>query len=161
MKRYLLVILLLVVLSFAAPVSAQTDATPEATPVVLAPSAPIVVEDGGTVIVEDSSSGVLSAVLNILGVVAVALAAGGGFAVAWNRIRGSKEAKDNTERLFEGLSPTWQTTILRILDVAQEINKSATEVLIFAREVTDKQPNVETPSAPPAPSALSQPKRED
>ncbi|MDX2163032.1 MAG: hypothetical protein SF162_17075 [bacterium] len=45
-----------------------------------------------------------------------------------------RRAKDEAERLYQALPPTWQTTILRLIDSADALVKAA-------REVTDGQPN--------------------
>lgn len=144
-KTLLLVAIILMLLPLGIPMAAQ-----EATEVPPTGESPVDVvvtgEDTVTVTIEAPESGTVPAVLNLVAILLVALAGGGSFALVWERIRRNKEAKDTIERLAEGLSPTWQTTINRMLDVAEQVNKTATEVLQFAREVTDGKPNDPPPT---------------
>ena len=157
MKRTILA--LLTALVFALPAFAQEATEPapaEATQAAPLTDTEITVEDGGTVNIDAPETNNIPTLINLVIVIIAAIVGGGSFAVIWGRIRTSVEAKNNTERLFEGLSPTWQTTILKVLDVAEQVNKTAGEVLQFARESTDKLPNT-TPPEPP--SSMSTPHR--
>lgn len=113
------------------------EITPEAT---TAPLPPIVVEDGGTLIQEapEAAFDYSSLLILIAGIAGIAFTGGGALMILNNVLR-SKSIKDTTEKLYEGLSPTWQTTIQRTLTIAED-------VLRFARETTDRLPNTETPS---------------
>lgn len=114
------------------------EITPE--PVVEAVQ-PIVVEDGGLLIQESPQPAFdYSSMLILLASIAGIVFAGGGALMVLNNVLNSKAIKDNTEKLYEGLSPTWQTTIQRTLTIAED-------VLRFARESTDRLPNTETPPA--------------
>lgn len=144
-KSLLLVAIVLMLLPLGIPMAAQdvTDLPPTGeTPVDVV----VTGEDTVTVTIEAPESETVPAVLNLVAILLIALAGGGSFAVVWERIRRNKEAKDTIERLAEGLSPTWKTTIDRMLDVAEQVNKTAAEVLQFAREVTDGQPNQPPPT---------------
>lgn len=138
-KSLLLVAIVLMLLPLGIPMAAQ-DVTD------LPPTGETPGEDTVTVTIEAPESETVPAVLNLVAILLIALAGGGSFAVVWERIRRNKEAKDTIERLAEGLSPTWKTTIDRMLDVAEQVNKTAAEVLQFAREVTDGQPNQPPPT---------------
>lgn len=136
-RRTLIVALLAVIGAFwgLSRLDAQ-EITPEAT---TAPLPPIVVEDGGTLIQEapEAAFDYSSLLILIAGIAGIAFTGGGALMILNNVLR-SKSIKDTTEKLYEGLSPTWQTTIQRTLTIAED-------VLRFARESTDRLPNVETP----------------
>lgn len=141
MKLNVFAVLLTLCIVFALPMTAQevTEVSPTGETTV---EGVVSGEDTATVTIETPESDALPALLNIVVVFIGAIVAGGSFAVIWDRIRRSKEAKDSIERLAEGLSPTWKSTIDRILDVAEQVNKTAGEVLQFAREVTDGKENL-------------------
>lgn len=141
MKLNVFAVLLTLCIVFALPMAAQeaTEVSPTGETTV---EGVVSGEDTVTVTIETPESDALPALLNIVVVFIGAIVAGGSFAVIWDRIKRSKEAKDSIERLAEGLSPTWKSTIDRILDVAEQANKTAGEVLQFAREVTDGKENL-------------------
>jgi hypothetical protein len=151
MKRWLLVLIL--TFSIGLPVLAQDEPTeaPSPTPVVdLSPTPetpPIVVEDGGTVIVnpedeaDDTASINVGALLGLLAAVLLAVAAGGGFAVVWGRVRQDKAVKDNAELLFNGLSPEWKDVIKTAVQGGENIAKIALEVTQFLKDISDGLPN--------------------
>lgn len=145
MRLNVFAVLLTLCIVFALPLAAQevTEVSPTGETTV---EGVVSGEDTVTVTIETPESDALPALLNIVVVFIGAIVAGGSFAVIWDRIRRSKEAKDSIERLAEGLSPTWKSTIDRILDVAEQVNKTAGEVLQFAREVTDGAPNQPPPT---------------
>jgi hypothetical protein len=149
MKRLVLVILL--VFSIGLPVLAQDEPTEASTPApTLADTPetpPIVVEDGGTVIVnpedetDDPASINIGALLGLVAGVLVAIAAGGGFAVVWERIRKDKQVKDNAELLFNGLSPEWKDVIKIAVQGGERVAQIALELSQFLKEATDGLPN--------------------
>lgn len=131
MNRILLILLLC--FAFAAPVLAQ-EATPE-------PPTTIVVEDGGTVNVEADEPPVDFGALGQFGLyLMLAIAGGGSFALVLTRL--DTRGKDQLEKSYESLSPSWQAVVLKIVDVSEALGK-------LGREVTDGKPNL-----PPAPPAL-------
>jgi hypothetical protein len=149
MKRLVLIILL--VFSIGLPVLAQDEPTEASTPApTLADTPetpPIVVEDGGTVIVnpedetDDTASINIGALLGLVAGVLVAIAAGGGFAVVWERIRKDKQVKDNAELLFNGLSPEWKDVIKIAVQGGERVAQIALELSQFLKEATDGLPN--------------------
>lgn len=72
--------------------------------------------------------------------------AGGGSALAMLS-RVDRHTKDNAERLFESLSPSWQSTIVQVVTSAEEAVRTAAVAVDLLREVTDSQPNSD-PSEP-------------
>jgi len=78
---------------------------------------------------------------NIAASILIALAGGGSFAAVIMTLSKSRAAQDNTEKLYEALSPVWQTTILGLIDTAERITKVAAESIIIAKKVTDGKPN--------------------
>lgn len=117
-----LMLIALFIIAVALPVAAQ-DATPEPTPVV-APDAPPV--DFGA--------------LGQFGLyLMLAIAGGGSFALVLTRL--DTRGKDQLEKAYLSLSPEWQTTIVKIVEVAEALGK-------LGREVTDGQPN-DVPQTPP------------
>jgi hypothetical protein len=169
-QRLLLIVMLVV--GFGIPVQAQelTDSpviTPlaEATEIAVvpettaaAPDTAITVEDGGTVNIDTPDSNTLTWLIDLVKIGIVAIVGGGSFALVWDRIRRSKQAKDTIEKLAEGLSPVWKSTLDRSLDFAEQATKTAAEMVQFAREVTDGRANIEgipvTPSAPLTPQQM-------
>ncbi len=163
-QRLLIIIVMGFLVGFAVPIQAQdstteivlatntpaqaviTDATPDPESTA-APETSITVEDGGTVNIDAPETSNLPSLLTFIYIIAAAVVGGGSFAVIWERIRRSKEAKDTIERLAEGLSPTWKSTLDRFIDTSEQILKTATEMLTFAREVTDGKPNLPPPEA--------------
>lgn len=137
MKRLLFA--LLAALTFVLPAVAQ-EATPVPEATATAPdTTTVIAENGATVNIDAPETSNVSTLINLVIVIIAAIVGGGSFALIWSRIRTSKEAKDNLERLYEGLSPTWQPTIERTLKIAEEL-------IIFAREVTDHKENLPPPA---------------
>lgn len=123
-----LLFIVLLCLLLTAPLRAQ-EATPEVT----------ATPDGVTVVVQQPDA--LPTLVNFGILLAGFVVAGGSFALVWERLRRSKEAKDTIEMLHRGLSPEWKSTIDRVLDLAEQVNTRAGELLEFARDVTDDKPN--------------------
>lgn len=139
---------LFVLLLLVAPVAAQ-----EVTP---APEggAVTVVEDGGgntTVTVQPAPSvfdylntGML--VTFVVGGLLGAIAGGGSALAVLSRV--DRQTKDNIEKLHEGLSPSWKSTIERVIDIADTATRTAVALVDLAKQVTDGQPNTDPPPAP-------------
>lgn len=163
LNRILLVVLLSIGVGFVVPVDAQEltdapigDVLAEATEIAAAPemtaAAPdmsVVVEDGGTVNIDAPDTSSLLWLIDLIKIIVAAIVAGGSFALMWDRIRRSKQAKDTIERLAEGLSPAWQSTFDRALEYSEAANKRLAETIQFLREVSDGKPNTEGIPVPP------------
>ena len=70
-----------------------------------------------------------------------AVAGGGSVMAILSRV--DRQTKDNAERLFESLSPAWQSTIVQVVTSAEEAVRTAAVAVDLLREVTDGQPNGE------------------
>lgn len=165
-----LFIVLLLALSIGVPAFAQEatmepgigsptvlDITAEPPPLVVGDGGTFVVEDGGTLNVneqpESAPSFDISSVYGLVAAILVVMAGGGTFAFVFARLTNNKQALDNTEKLYEGLSPSWQGTINRVIDTAEYVATIANQALVFANKVTDGKPNVVEPDPPLSGSA--------
>lgn len=100
-----------------------------------------------TIIVEPAPSPApvidVSSLWGLLAGLAVVFAGGGSLLVLLNNSLKSKQVADNTEKLYEGLSPTWQDSIHRVIDTADNAIRVAEKMIDFAKRVTDGLPNQE------------------
>jgi hypothetical protein len=85
----------------------------------------------------------VSSLWGLLAGLAVVFAGGGSLLVILNNSLKSKQVADNTEKLYEGLSPTWQDSIHRVIDTADNAIRVAEKMIDFAKRVTDGLPNQE------------------
>lgn len=169
MRKIALLCILFILFAFALPALAQTvDPTPEAT-VEIPPDAPIVgnVESGGSVsvtvnegpVIDDTTEHAdppatldLGAVYSLVAAVLLVMVGGGSFGFVLHRLSRDKNAIDSTEKLYESLSPRWQDTILRAVQVAEQAVQAANDAVQFAKMATDKQPNTIPSEERPAPT---------
>lgn len=128
-----LIVLALVALLLVAPVGAQEawDALTEAPEATEGP--PIVVVTPDAPDVDFGALGQFALYMML------ALAGGGSFALVLTRL--DTRGKDQLERAYESLSPTWQDAILQLVNTMEALAK-------LGREVTDHEPN-DTPPNPP------------
>ena len=75
----------------------------------------------------------------VIGGLIGAIAGGGSALAVLSRV--DRQTKDNAERLFESLSPAWQSTIVQVVTSAEEAVRTAAVAVDLLREVTDSQPN--------------------
>jgi hypothetical protein len=101
--------------------------------------------DGDTTIIVEPAPTVIdvSSLWGLLAGLAVVFAGGGSLLVILNNSLKSKQVADNTEKLYEGLSPTWQDSIHRVIDTADNAIRVAEKMIDFAKRVTDGLPNQE------------------
>jgi hypothetical protein len=141
-----------------ARVSAQdatSEPTAESTPVVTA-EAPtdITVEDGGTLVINEqpttppdtaiSTDNLLKLAMAIL----AGIVGGGSILMVLDRFIRSKEVKDALENIYVGSPVETQEGLLKALDTVDNVVNQLVRIVQFGREVTDKQPNIETPIEP-------------
>lgn len=126
--RKTLILLLVFVLASAA---LAQEATPEAE---LPPAAPGIDWQAWLDRVQTAAT-----ISFIIGGILGAAAGGGSALVILSRI--DRQTKDQTERLFESLSPEWQATIVRVVQSAEEAVRTASAAVSVLREVTDGKPN--------------------
>lgn len=130
----------------AEPTPTET-ATPEAT---ATEASTLVPTPAGTTtpVIDDEVNFTLGIGGFVLAVIAI-LMGGGGIGYALGHIAASKEQKDNLEKAFESTSPATQEQIRRVYQTVQtawdRVDALARDVLKFANEVTDRQPNVDDP----------------
>lgn len=100
---------------------------------------PVIIDQGGFRV---GTFGFIATIVTLL-------LGGAGIGAAWATIRNSKQAKDNLELAYESTSPKTQEDIRKGYEVAERawdrVDQLAREVLKFFEEVTDKEPNEETP----------------
>jgi len=80
-----------------------------------------------------------AAISFVVGGLIGALAGGGSALAMLSRV--DRDTKDNAERLFESLSPSWQSTIVQVVTSAEEAVRTAAVAVDLLRQVTDGQPN--------------------
>ena len=80
-----------------------------------------------------------AAISFVIGGLIGAIAGGGSALAILSRV--DRQTKDNAERLFESLSPAWQSTIVQVVTSAEEAVRTAAVAVDLLRDVTDGQPN--------------------
>lgn len=162
--KHLLAVLLLA-LSFAAPVYGQSEATPEATPIVVDSGTPveIVIEQPPEPLIDNDTILAIGALL-LAGVsVVVSLTRGGSLdkslTVQLQLIQSNREAMTAYERQYLETS----VTVRQVFDTLTTIVRAIAPLTPITTDDTlgDTLEDVRTPGAPSSPSAFSQPKRED
>lgn len=158
MRRLILILAVMLALHMPALAAQDATPTPEAPPTetVIPSETPIPTETAiptetpvaPAPVIDDEVNFTLGIGGFLLGLLALLLG-GGGIGYVFGHIAASKEHKDNLEKAYESTSPATQEQIRRVYETTQtawdRVDALVRDVMKFVNEVTDKQPNVESP----------------
>jgi hypothetical protein len=142
--RFTVFVLLIAVLLFSLtmPVLAQEDVTP--VPTADEGGIPVEVPDGtDVVVVQPPAQDVTSPLLSLAAVIFVTVAGGGTVVLIVSRLLESREARDQSEKLFQSTSPETQAFIRELVSAGHKTEEFFVRLLDFMDAISDGKPNSE------------------